>query len=119
MQLRAVPLGYVTLLNGRAATGMFAVLILYGLAALHRRLGAHVKELPVNLAVLITTASLLSLSLLTSEIDAFWVARGAADVWSIAREGMQAIAWAGVGGFLVWQGLSNRRAWVRAIGSCQ
>jgi len=116
MQLEAAPPGYVTLLNGRAAAGVFAVAILYGLAALHRRLGAHLKDLAVNLAVLITAASLLSLSFLTSEIDAFWAARGAADVWSIAREGLQAIAWASVGGFLIWRGLSSRRAWVRAIG---
>jgi hypothetical protein len=116
MQLEAVPRGYVTLLNGRAAAGFFAVATLYGLAALHRRLGAHLRDLPVNLAVIITAASLLSLSFLTSEIDAFWAARGAADVWSIAREGLQAIAWAGVGGFLIWRGLSSRRTWVRAIG---
>ena len=116
MQLQAAPRGYVTLLNGRAAAGVFAILVLYTLAALHRRLGAHVRELPVNLAILITAASLLSLSLLTSEIDAIWAARGAPDVWSIAREGLQAIAWAGVGSLLIWQGLSNRRAWIRAIG---
>jgi uncharacterized membrane protein len=116
MQLEAVPREYVTVLNGRAAAGVFAVLILYGLAALHRRLGAHVTGLPVNLAVLTTGASLLSLSLLTSEIDAFWAARGAADAWSIPREGLQVIAWAGVGGFLIWQGLSNRRTWIRAAG---
>ena len=77
MQLEAAPRGYVTLLNGRAAAGIFAVLMLYGLAALHRRLGAHLKDLPVNLAVLMTAASLITLSLLTSEIDAFWAARGA------------------------------------------
>jgi uncharacterized membrane protein len=43
-------------------------------------------------------------------------ARGAADTWSIAREGLQAIVWAGVGGFLIWRGLANRRGWVRSIG---
>jgi uncharacterized membrane protein len=90
--------------------------MLYGLVVLHRRIGDHLTELPVNLAVLTTGASLLTLSLLTSEIDAFWAARGAADAWSIAREGLQAIAWAGVGGFLIWQGLSNRRSWIRAVG---
>ncbi len=116
IQLEAAPRRYVTLLNGRAWAGIFAVIVLYYLAALHRRLGAHLKDLSVNLAVMITAASLLTLSLLTSEIDAFWAARGAVDVWSIAREGMQSIAWAGVGGFLIWQGLSGRRTWIRAIG---
>ena len=116
LQLQAVPPGYTSVVNSRAAAGLFAVLILYGLAVLHRRIGEHVDELPVNIAVLTTGASLFTLSLLTSEIDAFWAARGASDVWSVAREGLQAIAWAGVGGFLIWQGLSNRRAWIRGIG---
>jgi hypothetical protein len=80
---------------GGAAAGIFAVLMLYGLVVLHRRIGDHLTELPVNLAVLTTGASLLTLSLLTSEVDAFWAARGAADAWSIAREGLQAIAWSG------------------------
>jgi hypothetical protein len=116
IQLEAAPRAYVTLLNGRAAAGIFAVATLYGLAVLHRRLGGYVKDLSVNIAVFMTAASLLTLSLLTSEIDAFWTARGAVDVWSIAREGMQSIAWAGVGGFLIWQGLTGRRTWIRTIG---
>ena len=58
------------------------------------------------------------LSLLTSEIDAFWAARGAAASSSMAREALHTIAWAGVGGFLFWFGLSNRRGLSRAIGSC-
>src|SRR5262249_12027903 len=48
--------------------------------------------------------------------DAFWSVRGAGNLWSIAREGLQAIAWGGIGGFLVWHGLANRRGWIRAIG---
>jgi uncharacterized membrane protein len=92
------------------------VIALYALVIVHRRWGSHVVQLTTNIAVLTTSASLLTLSLLTSEIDAFWAARGAADVWSMAREGLQAIAWGGIGGFLVWQGLSNRRIWVRAVG---
>lgn len=116
IQIEPAPPGYVTLLNARAAAGLFAVVILYSVVALHRRLGEYLKDLPANLAVFITAASLLSLSFLTSEIDAFWAARGAVDVWSIAREGLQAMAWAVVGGFLVWHGLSNRRAWIRSVG---
>ena len=79
-------------------------------------MGEHVAELPANIAILTTSASLLTLSLLTSEIDAFWAVRGAAHAWSIAREALHAIAWSGVGGFLIWHGLSNGRSWIRAIG---
>jgi predicted membrane protein DUF2339 len=116
VQLEPAPIGYVTLLNLRAFAGLFAIAGFYGLARLHQRLGAHIAERSANVAVIITAASLLSLSLLTSEINAFWAARGAGNVWSMSREALQALAWAGVGGFLVWHGLSIRRAWVRLIG---
>jgi hypothetical protein len=115
-QLRAAPIGYVPVLNARAGAGVCAVLVLYALAVIHRRIGEHVADLRVNIAILTTSASLLTLSLLTSEIDAFWAARGAADVWSIAREGLQAIVWGAIGGFLIWHGLANRRGWVRVVG---
>jgi len=55
--------------------------------------------------------------LLTSEIDAYWSARGAAAAWSIAREGLQAIVWATIGSALVWSGVTRGRAWIRAIGA--
>lgn len=116
IQLQAVPPGYVAVLNGRAAAGLLAILGLGALADIHRRRGEHLGDLATNLAVLTTTASLLTLSLLTSEIDAFWTARGAAAAWSMAREGLHAMAWAGVGAFLIWQGVLKQRASVRAIG---
>ena len=116
LQLGAAPAGYVAVLNGRVAAGAVAVLILYGLVVLHRRLGHHIPQLPVNLALLTTAASLLTLSLLTSEIDAFWAGRGAAQAWSGTREGLQSVAWAGIGGFLIWYGLSARRWWSRGVG---
>jgi uncharacterized membrane protein len=118
IQLEPAPAAYVSILNNRAAAGWLAVVLLCTLAAVHRRLGDHLPQLPANVAVLMTSASLLMLSLLTSEIEAFWSARGAAASWSIAREGLHTIAWAGVGGFLVWLGLSNSVWWSRAIGVC-
>src|SRR5262249_44274641 len=42
--------------------------------------------------------------------------RGPAGVWSIAREGLQTIAWSSMAGLLVWRGVTARRVWVRAIG---
>jgi hypothetical protein len=62
MQLEAAPLGCDAVERPRRRG--FAVLILYGLAALHRRFGAHLKEVADGPAVLITSASLLSLSFL-------------------------------------------------------
>ena len=117
VQMQPAPAGYTIVLNGRVAAGVLAVLTLYGLVAMHRRFGRHIAQLSTNIAILTTTASLLTLSLLTSEIDAFWAARGASHVWSVAREGLQSVAWAGIGGFLVWYGLSTRRLWSRGIGA--
>jgi hypothetical protein len=116
MQTEGAPLTYTVVLNARAASGVLAVLLLYALALLHRRIGEHVADLAANIAILTVGASLLTLSLLTSEIDAYWAARGAAHAWSIAREALQTMVWGGIGGFLIWHGLSNRRAWMRAIG---
>src|SRR4029453_17904020 len=96
IQLQPAPIGYLAVLNGRAAAGAIAVAVLYGLVAMHRRFGHHIAQLSTNIAVLTTTASLLTLSLLTSEIDAFWAARGASSMWSVAREGLQSVGWAGV-----------------------
>jgi uncharacterized membrane protein len=118
IQMEAAPITYVSVLNGRAAAGVFAVVLLCALAAAHRRLGEHVPRRSAIIALLTTSASLLMLSLLTSEIDAFWTVRGAAASWWIAREALHTIAWAGVGGFLVWLGLSNGRRVSRAIGAC-
>jgi uncharacterized membrane protein len=116
IQLQEASPVYVTALNGRAMAGVVAILVLYALVVVHRRIGSHVAQLPMNIAVFTTTASLLTLSLLTSEIDAFWAVRGASSLWSVSRQGLQSVAWAGIGGFLIWYGLSVRRMWCRGIG---
>ena len=84
---------------------------------IHRRHGAHLDALPLTIAVLLAGASLFTLSLISSEIDAFWAARGAADAWSMAREGLKSIAWASVGTVLVWLGLARRQTWLRGLGA--
>ena len=78
VQQEMVPVGYVVALNARAGAGLLAVAILCGLAVVHRRLGSHVTQLSAQVAVFTTTAALMVLAVLTSEIDAFWAARGAA-----------------------------------------
>jgi uncharacterized membrane protein len=116
VQLEPSPANYTAILNGRVAASVFGIVVLYVLVRLHRGLGAVVQDLEVNIAVLMTTASLLTLSLLTSEINAFWSARGAAGAWSITHDALQATAWAAVGGFLIWRGLLSRHLWVRVVG---
>jgi predicted membrane protein DUF2339 len=117
IQMEPAPAGYAALFNDRAASGLVAVLVLAALAFIHRRLGSHVTDLPTNVGILTTSASLLTLSLLTSEINAYWALRGAPESWSISREALHVIAWSGIGGFLIWNGLVNARGWIRAIGA--
>jgi uncharacterized membrane protein len=115
-QFETAPPGYVALWNARAAAGVLSITVLYTLSILYRRTSSHAGEFSLNIAVLLTAASLFSLSFLTSEIDAFWVGRGAGAAWSMAREGLQAIAWASIGSSLVWLGLARRYGWMRGIG---
>jgi hypothetical protein len=113
IQLQPAPIAYVAILNDRVAAGMIAVSVLCALATVHRRLGEHLPQMAANVALLTTTAGLLTLSVLTSEIDAAW---GAGTSWSFTREALHTIAWGGVGGFLVWRGLSNGRLASQAVG---
>jgi uncharacterized membrane protein len=116
MQFDAVGAGYRVALDARAVTGLLAVGILYGLALLHKRIGAHISECDVQIGVLLITANLLTLSLLTSEINAYWQLRGApADGW-MSREALRVVAWTAIGARLVSLGLTRREEWTRWIG---
>jgi hypothetical protein len=107
---------YVTLFNGRFIVGASAVFILYGLLALHRRRGDHLRHLSRNLAVLSTAASVLTMSLLTSEITAYWhVYDGRQAILTgisrhFAREMMLSLTWAGYATVLVIVGLTRKFA---------
>jgi len=117
IQFQFAPSNYTVVLNGRVAAGIVGVAAMYALAMAHRRRGGHLAAVDANVALLVTAASLFTLSLLTSEIDAYWSARGAARVWSIAREGLQAIVWSSMGAFLIWTGVERNRRWIRAVGA--
>ena len=117
LQFETAPAGYTVIVNARAAAGLLMVGLLYALASLHRRFGDHLTGPAANVAILVTGASLFTLSLLTSEIDAFWAASGGASEWSMAHEGLLAIVWAAIGSSLVWLGVKQRRFWMRGIGS--
>jgi hypothetical protein len=114
-QFETAPVGSPVFLNARVAAGLLVVAGLYVLAVLHKKLGAHVTELPLSRAVLLTGASLFTLSFLTSEIDAFWAVRGAEGGWSMSREALQTIVWTAMGSLLLRFGLASRRLWIRAL----
>ena len=68
--------GYRVVVNSRAAAGILVVGACYALAWLHKRLGAHMVARETQIGGLLIVANLLTLSLLTSEINAYWQASG-------------------------------------------
>jgi hypothetical protein len=116
MQFEPVTADYRVAFNARAATGLLLIGILYGFAALHKAMGAHVSGQHAQIGIFLIAANLLTLSFLTSEINAFWQLRGASADLRLSREAFRVIAWAVIGGRLVWLGLTRREAWTRWVG---
>ena len=56
---------------------------------------------------LLIVANLLTLSLLTSEINGYWQASGELTA-SMARDALQVAAWTAVGTLLAWMGIARR-----------
>ena len=87
----------------------------YVLAWLHKRLGAHLVLGEAQIGGLLIVANLLTLSLLTSEINAYWQASGSLTS-SIARDALHVVAWTAMGTVLAWMGVTRREIWTRLIG---
>ncbi len=115
IQFDAAGAGYRVVLNARAAAGILVVGACYALAWLHKRLGAHLVARETQIGGLLIVANLLTLSLLTSEINAYWQASGELTA-SMARDALQVVAWTAVGTLLAWMGIARREIWTRLIG---
>ncbi|HET7619664.1 MAG TPA: DUF2339 domain-containing protein [Vicinamibacterales bacterium] len=120
LQADPVPAGYVPILNGRAIAGVAAVLSLYGLAWLHRRDGGHLADVSTNVAILVTAAALVTIGVLTSEINAYWQVREAATLARAgdaerARQMMLSVTWAIYATILIIVGLKRRYAPARYL----
>ena len=115
IQFDAAGAGYRVVLNARAAAGILVVAACYALAWLHRRLGTHLVAREAQIGGLLIVANLLTLSLLTSEINAYWQASGELTT-SMARDALQVVAWTAVGTLLAWMGIARREIWTRLIG---
>jgi uncharacterized membrane protein len=64
--------GQLLLFNARGFTGVFIITLTYGLAWLHKRYREGAPQSSVDIAAFVIVASVLTLSVLTSEINAFW-----------------------------------------------
>jgi hypothetical protein len=121
MQSADAPIGYSVGLNGRAAAGAVLVLSLYGLAVLHRRLGAGILDLALLIGTLVVAASVLTLTTLSSEITAFWhlrdlvenLPRAEAIHHRFARELMLSVTWATYATASIVAGIRKRYSPIR------
>jgi uncharacterized membrane protein len=123
------PLAYVIVANARVMTSIVVIALLYGLADLYKRKAPGVSSQPGNdpeegratpAAVLRLVANALTLTLLTSEITAYWhvfdarhTSASGSTTMHFAREMMLSITWAVYATILVIVGLIRKYAPIR------
>jgi uncharacterized membrane protein len=112
--------GALVLLNSRGLSGLFVIALTYLLAYLHQRYGRDSAHESTSVAIFAIVASMLTLSLLTSEINAYWhvydtrhTSASASTTMRFAREMMTSITWAVYATILVIVGLLRKYAPVR------
>jgi uncharacterized membrane protein len=107
------PHDYAILLNSRAAGGLVIVTLLYVLAVLHRNgFGRAIGATPFILA-----ANVVTLVLVTTEIDAYWYVRALVGEGAdrLGRELMLSVSWALYATVLIVIGLRRKFAPVRYL----
>jgi uncharacterized membrane protein len=112
--------GQLLVLNARGLTGMFVVALTYGLAYLHKRYREDTTPGSVDVAAFVILASVLTLSVLTTEINANWhvydtrrTSPFASMSMRFAREMTLSLTWAVYATILVIVGLMRRYAPIR------
>ena len=112
--------GQVVLLNARGLTGLFLVTLTYGLAYLHQRYREATTRASTDVAAFVILASVLTLAVLTSEINANWhvydarrTSAFASMSMRFARETTLSLTWAVYATILVIVGLMRKYAPIR------
>ena len=112
--------GQMLLLNARGLTGLFVVALTYGLAYLHKRYQEDTRRVSTDVAAFVILASVLTLSVLTSEINANWhvydahrTSAFASISMRFAREMTLSLTWAVYATILVIVGLMRKYAPIR------
>jgi uncharacterized membrane protein len=108
-----VDAGYRAVFNNRVAAGLVAIASLYWLARMHARGG-----LTIETAGLVVLANLLTLSLVSAELSAYWRARQLAAggrQFTLAREMSLSIFWAAYAAALIAIGIRRRYRPIRYL----
>jgi uncharacterized membrane protein len=107
------PIWWQPALNARALSGAWIIALVYALAWWHRSGGAESRSLFTPLVI---GAQLLTLTLLTTEIDAYWRVRAASEASAgLASQLSLSLAWAGYATALVIVGMRRRYAPIRYL----
>src|SRR5262249_53141372 len=120
LQMAPPVAGQLLLLNARGLTGVFVVALTYGLAYLHKRYREDTTRVSVDFAAFVILASVLTLAVLTTEINANWhvydarrTSTFASMSMRFAREMTLSLTWAVYATILVIVGLVRRYAPIR------
>jgi uncharacterized membrane protein len=112
--------GELVLLNARGLTGLFVVALTYALAYMHKRYREDAPQASAEVATFVIAASVLTLSVLTSEINAYWhvfdvrrTSSLASMSMRFAREMTLSLSWAVYATILVIVGLVRKYAPIR------
>ena len=120
LQWSPPPITQLVLLNARAACGAFVIALLYGLARGYRR--AEGRADGRARGILLVSANVLTVLLLSSEIGAYWDIQDAFETSAaasfsryLAREVMLSMSWATYATGLIVAGLQRRYAPIRYL----
>jgi uncharacterized membrane protein len=102
------PVNQTPLFNSHAACGAFVVLMCYALGWLHAR-GDQSSERSIEVAAALVAAQVVTLMLVTSEVDAYWSAPADA----LTRELAKSVVWAIYATLLIVIGLGRDYAPIR------
>jgi hypothetical protein len=111
------PAGFRPIFNPRVGATLVIVAVCCVLALLHERFGGHLGDgARPETATLFIVANLLTLVLLTTEINFYWRERYATDAAaSLARSASLSVAWAVYGTALIVVGIIRRYAPIRYL----
>jgi uncharacterized membrane protein len=108
------PASFIALLNARALTSAFIIVMGYALASLFRR--SHAANATLVRTSLHVVCSVVSLMWITGEIDSYWDLRGDQAQAYLYREMMMSLGWGLYGAGAIVVGMRRRYAPMRYIG---
>jgi uncharacterized membrane protein len=111
------PAGFSPIFNPRVGATLVLVAVCYALGLVHKRFGGHMDDgARPEIATFLVLANVLTLVLLTTEINFYWRERYATDAAAgLARIASISIAWTVYGTALIVAGIVRRYAPIRYL----